>query len=354
MKVLLIGEFSALHKNLKEGLCKLGHEVTVAALGDGFKKIDADINLDSQRKGIVGAIEKRINVVKKLYGCKGYDVVQIINPFSMYYIPFLTKYMVKRLKRNNNRVFLLAAGTDSYYLKYGRERLAYSPIKDYLEYDYGKGKHKYEGLMYFKYNEWLASYVDGIIPIMYDYEICYAEHENLRKCIPIPMNVDKIKFSPNNTLDKINVFHGLNRYGFKGTKYVEQAFKILEEKYPEEFNFCIDGKMPLEKYLTVMKGAHVVIDQTSSYSSGVNGIYAMAMGKVVLSGSEPESIKALSVESSPIINITPSCESIVVELENLLKDKNNFPIKAQESRKYVENYHHYERVAEKYLNEWVR
>lgn len=33
MKILLLGEFSALHKNLKEGLNELGYEVDIASGG---------------------------------------------------------------------------------------------------------------------------------------------------------------------------------------------------------------------------------------------------------------------------------------------------------------------------------
>ncbi len=37
-KILLFGEFSGLHTNLKEGLEELGYEVTIVSAGDGKKK----------------------------------------------------------------------------------------------------------------------------------------------------------------------------------------------------------------------------------------------------------------------------------------------------------------------------
>ena len=37
MKILLLGDFSAVHKNLKDGLLELGHDVVLASDGDGFK-----------------------------------------------------------------------------------------------------------------------------------------------------------------------------------------------------------------------------------------------------------------------------------------------------------------------------
>ena len=37
MKILLVGEYSRLHNSLKEGLEKLGHDVTLVGKQDGFK-----------------------------------------------------------------------------------------------------------------------------------------------------------------------------------------------------------------------------------------------------------------------------------------------------------------------------
>jgi hypothetical protein len=43
MKILLLGEYSNLHNSLKEGLCNLGHEVTLISTGDGFKGFSSDM-----------------------------------------------------------------------------------------------------------------------------------------------------------------------------------------------------------------------------------------------------------------------------------------------------------------------
>ena len=157
---------------------------------------------------------------------------------------------------------------------------------DHLKYDHnGILKFYMETDHAYKINKFVANNCDGIIPIMYEYETSYSGHKNLFKTIPIPMNIGKIEFIENIIEDKLIIFHGLNRYGFKGTRHVEEAFKILEKKYPNKLELIIDGHMPLDKYLELMKKTNVIIDQTNSYSLGVNGIYALAMGKVVLGGS---------------------------------------------------------------------
>ncbi|HGE5982512.1 TPA: glycosyltransferase, partial [Vibrio cholerae] len=78
MKILLLGEFSALHKNLKEGLVELGHDVTIAASGDGFKRIPADISFESNLSGILGKVQRRILPLLSLSEMKDFDVVQLI------------------------------------------------------------------------------------------------------------------------------------------------------------------------------------------------------------------------------------------------------------------------------------
>ena len=42
MRILIIGEYSGVSKNLKSGFAKLGHSATVFSEGDGWKKITTD------------------------------------------------------------------------------------------------------------------------------------------------------------------------------------------------------------------------------------------------------------------------------------------------------------------------
>ena len=82
MKILLLGEFSALHKNLKDGLVDLGHDVILASDGDGFKNITRDIDLRPKLPSFLGKIEIRIKLLIYLFTkFKNFDVVQLINPY---------------------------------------------------------------------------------------------------------------------------------------------------------------------------------------------------------------------------------------------------------------------------------
>lgn len=99
-----------------------------------------------------------------------------------------------------------------------------------------------------------------------------------------------------------------------------------------------------------MSRTNVVIDQMYSHSLGVNGVYALAMGKIVMGGAEPESLKSHGVNFSPVINLKPNHESIIYEVEKLLKNKNKIKDLGYESRSYAENVHSHTKVAQQYLD----
>lgn len=357
MRILLLGEFSAFHKNLKEGLVALGHEVVLASHGDGWKKIESDIDLNYHHKLLKDGISNRVFPILHINQLTGFDVVQIINPFLMYRKLFPAKQYLQYICKRNKKSFLVGAGEDSFVWKVARKKMRYGPFDDYLKYDIKSDTFFMESKKAYQHNLNILNMVDGIIPIMYDYEIAYEEYSNqdkIKKTIPIPMNIDKIEYKPNKIKDgKIVIFHGLNRYGFKGTKYIEEAFDYLREKYPNDLELIIDGGLPLDEYLELMGKTNVVIDQMNSYSLGVNGIYAMAMGKVVIGGAEPESLKSnYRVTTSPIINVTPNSIELIKVIENLIEKKNSIENMGIESREFVKQHHDYKKIAQEYLKIW--
>lgn len=352
MKVLLLGEFSGLYKNLKEGLEELGHEAVTASAGDGFKKIPADIDFSSSAPGVLGKIHRKINPLFCVNDLKGYDVVQLVNPFIFYHRFFPNKYFYDRIIGQNDKFFISAAGDDAYFWRYGRKALRYGPFDDFLKYDFKKKTHPLELEEYFEFNKCLVDKSCGVIPIMYEYEVSYQGCDKRLKTIPIAVNLNGVSYSDNVLSGRLVVFHGLSRYGFKGTRFVEEAFDILSRRYPNDLELIIRGHMPLGEYLELMSKANVVIDQVNSYSCGVNGIYAMAMGKVVIGGAEPESLKSHSVASSPVFNVWPSVESIVSAVEDVLERRNQIRQMGEEARNYVEVNHSHTKIAQQYIDLW--
>lgn len=352
MNILLLGEFSSLYKNLNDGLTELGHNSIIAAHGDGYKKIPCDIYLGSRFSGLLEKIELRFKPIFNIKQLVGYDVVQIINPFLFNYKYFPRSLFLDTIIKSNKKFFISGAGDDAFTWKYGRKRLKYGHFDDFLKYDLNSDNFYMDTTEAFKFNERIIEKSNGIIPIMYEYEISYKNHYKRLNTIPIPINVNKITYRENNVSNKLVVFHGLNRYGSKGTRHVEKAFDLLKKKYPNDLELIIKGKMNIDEYLQIMRRANVVIDQMYSYSLGVNGVYALAMGKIVMGGAEPESLVSLNVKSSPVINLSPNFESIIQEIELLLEQKNNIQDMGYMSRKFAESVHGHIKVAKQYVETW--
>ncbi len=352
MRILLFGEFSGLHRNLKEGLLELGHEVVIASGLDGYKMIRGDINLDKTSTGILGKIESHLKPFFALNKLQGYDVIQTVNPFYPNAKLFPKQFFYSILRKHNSSFFMLAAGSDAFYWRYGPERLRYSPFKDFLKYDVKSDNYYMQHKSAYSYNRKIADLSDGVIPVMYDYEVCYEGCEKRLNTIPLPVNVDKIEYRENVVGNKLVVFHGLSRYGLKGTRHVEAAYEELASRYPRDLELIIDGQLPLDEYLELMRRTNVVIDQVNSYSLGMNGVYALAMGKAVIGGAEPEGLKSLGVDSSSVMNATPDKQSIIRRVEELLENRHRIADIGADGRNFVEANHSHIKVAGKYVETW--
>jgi hypothetical protein len=110
--------------------------------------------------------------------------------------------------------------------------------------------------------------------------------------------------------------------------------------------------MPLKDYLLMLQKANIVIDQTYGYSQGMNGLYSLALGKIVLGGAEPESLKYMEIDESPVINIKPNALSIINKIEDLIVNKKHITEMGFNSRKFVEQVHGHKKVAKKFIATW--
>lgn len=360
MKILLVGEYSGLHNNLREGLIELGEEVTLISDGDGFKKLYSDISLSDVSKNGFGKIRKRLENVfrlpRELQRC---EIVQfiaaLIPPFNSQ-LP-LNKFFIKGLMHKSQMSFLVAAGDDSVVWDYwSTHPLNYSFIDASMRHYESEGMRPiWEKKRIRDWNLKLANQVDGIIPVMYEYDKPYKSlyGDQKTRTIPIPINTKKVQFRENEVKRKLVIFHGLNRYYAKGTDIVEKAFEILRKRYPNDLELIIKGKMSYQEYLHVFDRANIVIDQLYSYSLGISGLIALSKGKIVMGGNEAESNAVLGYKSCPAINVTPDVNSIVSCVENLLERRNEIPDLAIEGRSFIEEYHDYVKVANLYRSFWM-
>lgn len=348
MRVLFLGEFSGLYKYIVEGLRENGIDVDWYANGDHWKKISGMTGTLEGNTG-VKLYDKIIFPLLQMKKWKRYDIVQIVSP--LIFSPKINVFLLKWIKRNNKKIILTSAGTDIElyrFYKAGKFKLPYYAFDgcDYLADWYEEGRP------YAVNDEKVLGVVDYIIPTCYEYNEVYKNHPKYLKMIPMSVNVDTIKYEENVIQDKVVIFHGLNREVFKGTPYIREAMEKVGAKYPDEVEMVIDGKMPIDEYTKLLGRTNVVIDQCKGYSSGINSLLCMAMGKVVLGGNEDIAhIKGLT-DSSPVINIRPDVEHIEAALEWIVNNKDKIVEIGRKSREYVENVHDYRKIANQYVEAW--
>jgi hypothetical protein len=126
--------------------------------------------------------------------------------------------------------------------------------------------------------------------------------------------------------------------------------RILKQKYPNKIEISIKGGMPLAEYIKVLRESNIIIDQCKSYSYGMNAIYSMALGKVVLSGNEPECIKEFGRNDIPIINILPEVNDIVNKLQRFIEQPSLINEYGKKGREFVEDFHNDIMVAKQFLD----
>lgn len=363
MRILLIGEFSNVHWTLAEKFRNLGYEVTVVSTGDGWKnyKRDIDINFKNKKELTKFIISSFWN---KTF--KGYDIVQLINYQILFSGRFLelNKSLFNYLKNNNGKVVLGAFGDDYFYTKACKEnKLIYSPF-DSLKYDPNSyanivlqnnftKKHK-------DLNEYIADKSDLIISCMYDYYISYLEsYKDKLVGIGLPIDISNEKTEPNIKKNKIKIFIGVQkeRTSWKGTDRIISELSTLfqQTEFSQNFELTIAENLPYQEYIQRYNDTNIFIDQLYSYSSGMNGLNALAKGKIVFGGAEPVANNTFYDTPSPIKNISPlNIDRIKDMLLPYAEDKDT--LIQQESKNatdFVKKYHNSDNIVQQYLNNYL-
>lgn len=365
MRILLVGEFSGVHNNLKDGLEKLGHEVLlVSNNGDGFKKFNYDLDIDCNfENNFYGKIHKFIKKCAFFSLVKKYDVVQFIHPGVLTSAGYSEKYvinMLKEMKKRGKALFMLACGCDALYFSFCKYNKKY-PCTDCKEIDSKNNScaMKYNKI-YKKYDIVFMKNMDKIVTCAYDYNLIYRKYKPcfLNKLsddmVSLPINTDKLRPSSNKyEKRKIVVYHPLNRIGFKGTLKIKQAFLILEKRYGKRVEFIIKGQMPIDKYEKFLNKVDILVEQFNFMSYGMSAIYAMAKGKMVVTGCINEMRDDPFIgfmKEAPTYDLGYTVDEMVNRISYILEHEYLIDDYKKKSRQYVEKYHNYIKVARKYVD----
>ncbi len=355
MKILMLGNWSGMASQIGSGLRNYGHEVTIAAFQDSFKgAYDIDINLSKKISGF-HRIDSILNLIKLAFSGAKFDVVHLQTPFILstgltpLYLPVLAKLLsLAKIKS------LSLAGDDYYYWNTSNQFLAYGPWEDAISEDYGN-KLPFCAKPLGKFvNDWVVERMDLLIPSCYEYIFGYKNNPKLTEHIPFAFNVSEVQPSYYDQASKnsISILYAESRPGFKGSKHILPALNAVKEKYGDDVAIRFVKKVPYLEYKNMLASADIIIDQAYSFGWGMNAVEAMALGKVVLSGSEKEALAYQGIDSSPIINILPNAEDIYMKLCNLIDNPEKIVSIGIESRAFAEAFHGYEAVIPKIVKAW--
>jgi glycosyltransferase involved in cell wall biosynthesis len=377
MKILLLGEYSRLHNSLKEGLVSLGHEVTIVASGDDFKKYDTDYTIDSAFFSRFWFIRKAKNLVYKITSIdlekieravrfyfllpklKGFHHVQLINSDAIETYPFLARFLYKKTFKNIESRSLLVCGDETPVIDYLlKKELKYSVLTPYFE-DATLRKQfefplKYRTKRYRKTFDWLHKNCNALIASDLDYKIPLEAMEYKTHFIPNPINTDTIEFKKLEINSKVVLFLGINRGSSikKGISFFEKALTLIKEKYNDKVEIIITENIPYHQYISLYNKAHILLDQVYAYDQGYNALEAMAKGKVVFTGAENEFTKQYNLTERVAVNALPDVDSLVNELSFLIENPEEIIAIGKRARTFIEKEHHYIQIAEKYIEAW--
>lgn len=364
MRILLLGEYSNVHNTLARGLHKLGHEVTVASDGDGWKNYPRDVDTKRKSFSFWGSLCYIFKLIKIFRSFKGYDIVQIINPEFVSLKAGKIYPFYKYLRKNNKRIILGAYGMDYYYIK---GCLDFQTFR-YSDFNMGKEeRHSLDNTIFKRdwlygdkgtLNKQIVKDCDGIVAGLYEYKAAYKNH------CPFPEKVNYIPFPivlpqtrPLRTRIKgepLKLFIGIQtqRSAYKGTDIMLKAAQRLVKDFPQECTLQIAENIPFKEYQEMLNSSEVILDQLYSYTPAMNALEGMAHGLINVGGAEPENYELLGEsELRPIINVQPSEESVYNELLYIIKNRDELIPKLQtETRLYLEKYHDHIKVAKLYAD----
>lgn len=357
MKILLLGEFSALHKYLKEGLESLGHEVVLVTNGDGYKNIAGrtlplyEYDRSKYKSLFSKGWHLYQSIKKQIAGLEGYDIVQIINTVIL---PLPVDYhFLKKIKKKNGIFCLAGAGLD-----YANAKTYTSGRYRYYSFDYDSTLltryvgSSFESRMACAVDKKVVSLADKIIPYAWQYKIGYENDLRCTDIIQMPVNTNAISYKENIVNGKIVILHGLSREKEKGTPIIKEALEQVKRRYPDKVEIIINGHMPHAEYMKLMARANIVIDQCTGGGYGMGTLQAMALGKVVCADCWPEFLEPMGITPNefPGIVIKNTSESIYEEISKVIERGYDYIRElGYKARIYVEEKHNSVKIAEDFL-----
>lgn len=368
MKILFLGDYSGLHATLADALRRMGHDCTVLSNGSRCMDTRRDIDLN-RRPGLINSFKYLARCFEVVPRLKGYDVVQIVNPGFLSLKPGKLRHFFDIVRRNNGCIGLTLCGSDSFVVKDSLEGnlFRYSEFKV----DGAPSPHVADSPKTIA--EWCAAgltdycahvyeNVDFALSSLYEYHLLAQPHLQGKVLeyagIPVDTRSIAMKELEFDSDGRIRIIAAIKSEmtTFKGTLRLLEAAREVERRHPDKVVVEEARDMKLTDYLRKIEESHIVLDQLYSYTPATNALQTMAMGRIAVSGGEPEFYDFIGEEKlRPVVNVVPDDRLIVSTLENLVTSPREYLRElSRQGRKFVEKHNSAEVVAKRYLNVWEK
>lgn len=356
MKILLLGEYSGLHSNMQKVLREFGYDSYTIGSRNGFRGLINDLDLSSDKNGFFGRLDSATKPIRNLSKFTGYDVVQAVT-YKQFH-PYINRHFLNYIESNNGGLYSLHTGC-SHFTKVFYEKNNPQLCIDCLKYDKKnllcpelQNRNVIEQNLLFNLSR-------KIIPTQREYRDSLADSlysSKVTKTHPYPfydvLNMpDDINLSQYGTKSKLKVFHGLNRYGFKSTRIVEQAAKILVDS-KADIELHILERMSFNDYLRAIQDYDLCIDQLFSSGYGYGALYPMSLGIPVVSGVTADTVNDLGSDVNPFFYCEPQAQSLADLLIDLSCNRQLIHEYASLGHHFIRNIHGIENVVRSYKMTW--
>lgn len=370
MKILLLGDASNCQAILARALARQGHDVTLMSEGCRWMHTYRDIDI-SRRSGIIGGgiLYARMSTVLAR-DLRGYDIVQFSSPGFADLRPVWLRQLLRRIKRNNGRLFLSALGTDSILvrnltgpnpaLRYSEWRVGGRPAPWALDPRSNGDKWLSKGLA--DYTGEFYDSMSGVATVLYEYHrIIEAERPELPlQYVGLP--IDRSLLLP----PRVHDFDGTIRilYACHRGREIEKGAGILLDMAQraaadlgDRIEILTPENMPYDRFTAFLAGADIVLDQLYSFTPAMTALLGMAQGVVAVSGAEPEFYDFIGQDQNlrPIFNPDPEdMEGTYKRFRALLSDRERLRNMSAQSPEFIRLHNDSDVVARRYMQLWER
>lgn len=355
MRVLLVNNASGVHEYLRRGLKELGHEVVLALPGVGnYQSRAADAHFGVAGQTFKARTRRLFEPIAKLRELGKFDVVNYQLGLTLFSSPVSRYADLRMLKSSGARLSYYGLGCDEASLLRVRPDVESLPCTDCMAYD-ANGKsctrlridrrpRASRGARLFDFAV-SAAYI-------YDHGLDFFPNASKAK-IQFPIDTRGLGFSPALARPRPLIVHSPTKVGFKGTRHVLEALRLLAERR-DDFEFRLVRGLSHADYIRTMQDCDIYVDQIFSADSfGIAALENMACGKVVVSGNGPLGWGSFPfMRQAPIVRAAIEPGVLAGILSDLLDRKRDFPAMAEQGRHYVREHHDHVAVAARFVALW--